>query len=117
MCVSQGGLLGRGGAQCTRGGWAKWQCSSRAGIGKHQGAGKPATLHLLPRPWQYLMEGSYNKVFLAKGNIPAESYTFFIDILLDTIRYVAPGPRLPVLVRSLDATLPDSCDLTPWCFS
>ncbi|NXR42007.1 PSMD8 ATPase, partial [Zosterops hypoxanthus] len=34
---------------------------------------------------QYLMEGSYNKVFLAKGNIPAESYTFFIDILLDTI--------------------------------
>ncbi|XP_028333964.1 26S proteasome non-ATPase regulatory subunit 8 isoform X2 [Physeter macrocephalus] len=34
----------------------------------------------------YLMEGSYNKVFLAKGNIPAESYTFFIDILLDTIR-------------------------------
>ncbi|KAK6487656.1 26S proteasome non-ATPase regulatory subunit 8 [Huso huso] len=35
---------------------------------------------------QYLMEGSYNKVFLAKGNIPAESYIFFIDILLDTIR-------------------------------
>nr|XP_045010536.1 26S proteasome non-ATPase regulatory subunit 8 isoform X1 [Jaculus jaculus] len=35
---------------------------------------------------QYLMEGSYNKVFLAKGNIPADSYTFFIDILLDTIR-------------------------------
>uniref|UniRef100_A0A8C9PWP4 26S proteasome non-ATPase regulatory subunit 8 n=1 Tax=Spermophilus dauricus TaxID=99837 RepID=A0A8C9PWP4_SPEDA len=35
---------------------------------------------------QYLMEGSYNKVFLAKGNILAESYTFFIDILLDTIR-------------------------------
>lgn len=43
-----------------------------------------------PHPWrlQYLMEGSYNKVFLAKGNIPAESYTFFIDILLDTIRCV-----------------------------
>nr|XP_038960236.1 26S proteasome non-ATPase regulatory subunit 8 isoform X1 [Rattus norvegicus] len=37
---------------------------------------------------QYLMEGSYNKVFLAKGNIPAESYTFFIDILLDTISEV-----------------------------
>uniref|UniRef100_A0A8C4Q7K4 26S proteasome non-ATPase regulatory subunit 8 n=1 Tax=Eptatretus burgeri TaxID=7764 RepID=A0A8C4Q7K4_EPTBU len=35
---------------------------------------------------QYLMEGSYNKVFLAKGNVPASSYTFFIDILLDTIR-------------------------------
>ena len=39
------------------------------------------------------MEGSYNKVFLAKGNIPAESYTFFIDILLDTIRCVrGQGP-------------------------
>jgi len=35
---------------------------------------------------QYLMEGSYNKVFLSKGNVPSESYTFFIDILLDTIR-------------------------------
>lgn len=32
------------------------------------------------------MEGSYNKVFLAKGNIPAKSYTFFIDSLFDTIR-------------------------------
>ena len=32
------------------------------------------------------MEGSYNKVFLSKGSVPAESYTFFIDILLDTIR-------------------------------
>lgn len=39
------------------------------------------------------MEGSYNKVFLAKGNIPAESYTFFIDILLDTIRYVGFRPQ------------------------
>lgn len=35
---------------------------------------------------QYLMEGNYNKVFLAKGNVPAESYNFFIDILLLTIR-------------------------------
>ncbi|XP_046982289.1 26S proteasome non-ATPase regulatory subunit 8 isoform X1 [Schistocerca americana] len=35
---------------------------------------------------QYLMEGSYNKIFLAKGNVPAENYNFFIDILLDTIR-------------------------------
>ena len=35
---------------------------------------------------QYLMEGSYNKVFLAKGNVPAESYIFFVDILLKTIR-------------------------------
>jgi len=35
---------------------------------------------------QYLMEGNYNKLFLAKGNVPAESYNFFIDILLGTIR-------------------------------
>jgi len=35
---------------------------------------------------QYLMEGSYNKVFLSKGNVPAKSYTFFIDRLLETIR-------------------------------
>jgi len=35
---------------------------------------------------QYIMEGSYNKVLLAKGNVPAESYTFFIDILMDTVR-------------------------------
>jgi len=35
---------------------------------------------------QYLMEGSYNKIFLGKGNVPAMSYHFFIDILLDTIR-------------------------------
>jgi vacuolar-type H+-ATPase subunit I/STV1 len=27
-------------------------------------------------------------VFLAKGNVPAESYNFFIDILLNTIRWV-----------------------------
>ncbi|CAG0920830.1 unnamed protein product [Notodromas monacha] len=35
---------------------------------------------------QYLMEGSYNKVFLAKGYVPAPSYNFFMDILLDTVR-------------------------------
>ncbi|KAJ3658650.1 hypothetical protein Zmor_010377 [Zophobas morio] len=35
---------------------------------------------------QYLIEGSYNKIFLAKGNVPAKNYNFFMDILLDTIR-------------------------------
>ena len=29
---------------------------------------------------QYSMEGSYNNVLLAKGNVPAASYNFFIDI-------------------------------------
>lgn len=32
------------------------------------------------------MEGSYNKVFLAKGQVPSPYYTFFIDVLLNTIR-------------------------------
>jgi len=35
---------------------------------------------------QYLMEGSYNKIFLARGNVPAETYTFFVDELVNTIR-------------------------------
>merc|ERR1712212_624448 len=35
---------------------------------------------------QYIMEGSYNKVLLAKGNVPAESYKYFIDILMITVR-------------------------------
>lgn len=35
---------------------------------------------------QYLMEGNYNKVFLSKGNVPAQNYQFFINMLLDTLR-------------------------------
>ena len=35
---------------------------------------------------QNIMEGSYNKDLLAKGNVPAESYNFFLDILMDTVR-------------------------------
>lgn len=35
---------------------------------------------------QYLMEGAYNKIYLAKGEVPAEGYKFFIDELLTTIR-------------------------------
>merc|ERR1712141_429816 len=35
---------------------------------------------------QYIMEGSYNKVLSLKGNVPAESYNFFFDILLNTVR-------------------------------
>ena len=32
------------------------------------------------------MEGSYNKVLSLKGNVPAESYNYFFDILLNTVR-------------------------------
>ena len=35
---------------------------------------------------QFIMEGSYNKVVLSKGNVPAESYKYFIDILMGTVR-------------------------------
>lgn len=35
---------------------------------------------------QFVMEGSFHKVFLSKGNVPAENYTYFIDILIKTIR-------------------------------
>ena len=35
---------------------------------------------------QFLMEGSFHKVFLLRGNVPAQNYNFFIDILIVTIR-------------------------------
>jgi len=35
---------------------------------------------------QYLMEGAYNKIYLAQGEVPAEAYKFFVEELLSTIR-------------------------------
>ncbi|KAJ3092771.1 hypothetical protein HK102_003034 [Quaeritorhiza haematococci] len=35
---------------------------------------------------QCLMEGSYNKVWNSRANVPTEEYLFFIDILMGTIR-------------------------------
>jgi 26S proteasome regulatory subunit N12 len=35
---------------------------------------------------QYLMEGRYNKVFIARHSVPAPSYSFFMEFLLKTIR-------------------------------
>lgn len=35
---------------------------------------------------QHLMEGAYNRVFLLRENVPAESYGFFTDILMVTLR-------------------------------
>lgn len=35
---------------------------------------------------QWLMEGSYNKVFISKDEVPATTYIPFIEILLNTIR-------------------------------
>jgi len=35
---------------------------------------------------QYLMEGSYHKVFLSKESLPAPNYRFFVNVLMETIR-------------------------------
>lgn len=35
---------------------------------------------------QWLMEGSYSKVFSSKKEVPDELYNYFMDILLDTVR-------------------------------
>ncbi|XP_063708258.1 26S proteasome non-ATPase regulatory subunit 8 [Culicoides brevitarsis] len=35
---------------------------------------------------QYIMEGRYNKIFVAKANSPAEIYNFFIDTLVETVK-------------------------------
>jgi len=35
---------------------------------------------------QCLVEGSYNKVWNARAEVPAAEYLFFIDILMGTIR-------------------------------
>lgn len=47
---------------------------------------------------QFIMEGSYHKVRSARADVPAESYTYFMDILMDTVRcdaYVAEDePKL-----------------------
>ncbi|CAJ0647434.1 18004_t:CDS:2 [Entrophospora sp. SA101] len=38
---------------------------------------------------QYLMEGSYNKVWNSRDKVPAPEYLFFIDILMETISEIA----------------------------
>ncbi len=35
---------------------------------------------------QFLMEGSFHKVYLSKGNVPADNYKYFTDILVETMR-------------------------------
>ena len=38
---------------------------------------------------QRLMEGAYNKVLSAKNNVPDQSYLYFMDKLVSTVRCVA----------------------------
>jgi len=35
---------------------------------------------------QFLMEGSYSKIFDARNNVPAPEYVYFMDILMSTVR-------------------------------
>jgi len=35
---------------------------------------------------QYMMEGAYNKVLKSKDSAPNDSYTFFMDLLMNTVR-------------------------------
>ena len=52
---------------------------------------------------QYIMEGSYNKVLSLKGNVPAESYNFFFDILLNTVRDEIASCLEKVIIKSQSA--------------
>lgn len=56
----------------------------------HLSAGltSPLSSPFLSTP-KHLMEGAFNKVFLASQAAPAQSYTFFLDMLGTTIRCVA----------------------------
>ncbi len=36
---------------------------------------------------QWLMEGAYNKVLDARKTVPDESYAYFMEKLLSTVRY------------------------------
>ena len=69
-------------------------------LSKNNFAGFHTELELLPpdssqnnpyircpvRMEQFIMEGSYNKVLMMKDNVPSESYSFFMNKLLFTIR-------------------------------
>jgi len=35
---------------------------------------------------QYLMEGAYNKLYASRADVPTETSTFFMDILMNTVR-------------------------------
>jgi hypothetical protein len=37
---------------------------------------------------QYMMEGAYNKVLSAKTDVPSEYYTYFMNMLTKTLRFV-----------------------------
>merc|ERR1711884_828722 len=40
---------------------------------------------------RFIMEGSYNKIIIGRGNVPSPGYIFFIETLIDTIREEIAG--------------------------
>ena len=38
---------------------------------------------------QYLMEGSYTKIIESRSDVPSSCYTYVMDQLLQTVRYVS----------------------------
>jgi 26S proteasome regulatory subunit N12 len=66
---------------------------------------------------QYMMEGSYNKVWNARSDVPAPEYTFFMDILMATIRNEIANtieiayPSLPISALGSLLFLKDSKDI------
>ena len=44
---------------------------------------------------QYLMEGSYTKIIASRNEVPSPSYKYFMDQLVDTVRYYF-SPFLPM---------------------
>lgn len=54
---------------------------------------------------QFLMEGAYNRVWKARKEVPTEEYLLFMDILMETVRYLfisdSLGVKLQVAVKSV----------------
>lgn len=70
-------------------------------------------MELLPAEWlekdvyishsvkleRYLMEGSYNKIFQAQGNLPADGFPYLVDMMIDTVRSVSERKRKNAIFR------------------
>lgn len=57
----------------------------RGGV-RHPGKEKDSRHRLLCGIEQFLMEGSYNKVWSTRSTVQGEEFMFFYDILINTIR-------------------------------
>ncbi len=60
---------------------------------------------------RFLVEGSYKHVFLIEHNAPAESYAFFAQILLKTVRYALLHGLLIPACSNVLIVLKTACNL------